>query len=194
MNRKEYDNYWKEKIGYEYKNESVLYLDVCGQKKCGIKNKKEHSIDSYWEWRGRVYLKYEKMERYQLEEFYHYLKLCKRDVEADLAMYSNVAIPLTILLLGEGVVVQVLQAEFWHTDSLMTIFQFVFNVITKRIDAPIPIEIYYVLGLLFGEFVLMSVTLIVFVHIIRKGTNKSRQQDNFYTDYIEIIKEMIDRK
>ena len=172
---------WGEKYYHFNQTEEMrIYKCVCGEKLSWYEWRKikGRQFSFYEEWKSYVYEKNKDIPKEKLKEFYHYLEHRKRMVEPRQE-------PVKIMM---SVVITIIVTD------VMKFFLKYWKEIQALWKGGSWTEIRMGLGLIIGTFLVISLGFGSIAWMIASDIPKHTLERNFYQDYQEIIKELINEK
>lgn len=192
MQRKDYKNFWKQVLDYDFDKEFNIYKYVCGNLKKSIKIPINEQFTTYSAWEGYVRKRYEIKDLHTLKEFSHYLKLGKRKENSIHGIGNAIVIPLLISGIGSVSFAQSTNAkssDAWEQFSINyqdASFRFGNKLAVVLIILAIAIVIIC--------FILILSLMGVFIYKILQSALSEGLEQDFYEDYMAIIDSIIKEK
>jgi hypothetical protein len=179
---------WREHYEIDLEYEKLIYRWLCGtiKKKNINKLKSEHMFERYIDWKNYVQLKYSSFDN--LDEFYRFLKLRKRGVNKSKDLYSLLGIPIIVVLISEFMIKFYGEVNNFDISEINNYIDYTPNVFIKII---IPILASVGFSLI---IVIVIIGIVLYLYGIMSDYENANDEYYFYDDYMEIIKEMLDKK
>lgn len=166
--------YWKKKIGFDSKEELLIYQYLCGniRKKDAKRLDESKKFQEYKTWRQHVEEILKKCDTNELEEFFRFAKSNARVCDNDMGIYVYLGWPLAASLIGGAFIprlldialsedVKIQQFTGWESVVLLVIYFFAICIFFSAIFC----------------------LLIVFL----KGYINAKNNTSFWEDCLEII-------
>lgn len=173
--------YWKDKIGFDSKEELLIYQYLCGNinKKDAKQLNESEKFQEYKMWRQHVEKFLEKCDIDELEEFSRFAKSNARICDNDMGMHAYLALPLGASIIGGAFIpqlfnlllnknVQMQQYTFWESVALLVISALAICIVF--------LAIFWLLLCLLSGYI------------------NSKNETVFWADYLEIIEAEMSRQ
>lgn len=165
--------YWKKKIGFDSKEELLIYQYLCGniRKKDAKRLDESKKFQEYKTWRQHVEEILKKCDTDELEEFFRFAKSNARVCDNDMGMHVYLALPLAVSMTGA---------------IMLRLFELILSVNTQihQYTGLKAAALFILLLMMSFASILIMARLLLFFW--RKYIN-SRSEKGFWADYLEII-------
>lgn len=175
--------YWKKK-GFDSDKEFVIYQNLCGNLKAKKKIEKEKQFYKYMSWREYVEEKIEKYDEETLTEFYHFIKLKRRQCDIDTGMHISIFIPLVVAVISNGIVQCVIETMINLYSPENASGNYDLNVLGLILGIAAMSVLMFILGL--SMYFLLRDVMDPYV--------KSKNETSFWEDCLEIVKNKIEKE
>lgn len=196
--RNTYEEYWRERLDYNFKQEFNIYKCLCGKmrwKKQLSKITDEKNFTSYLSWKRNIKVRCECLSIEELIEFLRYLNLHKREEKISDTLNINFFLSFYVALLAGVFVPAILKIDWVAVGTVLIDCVKLLFVAQSNLDRIIIMVAFVMLTLLLLSL-LIGVTFMFMapLFLVIKDIFRAELIAGFYVDYMEIIKEKIREK
>jgi hypothetical protein len=194
-NKKYYKKYWKRILSYDYNSEFKIYKFLCGEIKWREKRKVpvDKQFKSYSEWKNYVELFYKRKELREIKEFYRYLNCMKRVQHTSYKFNDTFLIPFVVALITGSLAPKLLELQLPIINFEEIFDKIALNALLQKIIV-LGLLLLFVIIIFILIVVMIVLPLTLFIISIFNRVSDYKLEVDFYEDYMEIIKEIINEK
>lgn len=168
--------YWKDKIGFDSKEELLIYQYLCGniRKKDAKRLDESKKFQEYKTWRQHVEEILNECDIDELEEFFHFVKSNSRICDNDMGMHVYLALPLSSSIVGGAFMPRLLDLAW---DKNIQLQQYTFG------------ESVALFAISVLAICIIFLAILWFLMFFLKGYINSKNEIVFWEDYLEIVED-----